>query len=173
MDLRWMPALPGRLHACRGFTLLELLIVLVIMGVLVGLAVINVAGNDPDRVLAYEAQRLQQCLRLGGEEAIENGQILGLRLEADGYGFLRYDGRQWAQLADPPCRPHRWPGWVDMQLALEGQQPSLSSSQAAPQLWLLPGGEATSFSVELAGGGVRYRVQGDLLGRLQMERLTS
>jgi len=108
---------------------------------------------------------------VGSEEAIENGQILGLRLGPDGYGFLRYDGRQWMELGDPPCRPHRWPGWVDMQLALEGQPPR-SSGQSAPQLWLLPGGEATPFSVELAGGGVRYRVQGDLLGRLQMERLT-
>jgi len=163
----------GLRQACLGFTLLELLVVLVIMGILVGLAVINISGNDPDRALAYEAQRLQQCLRLAGEEAVENNQTLGVRFQQGSYGFLQYDGVQWTPPTDPPCRPHQLPVWMGWDLAIEGQQPMASQKgqPAPPQLWILASGEYTPFTVRLLGTDMSYQIQGDLLGRMRVERL--
>ena len=56
----------------RGFTLVEIMVVISIIGVMIGLAVVSVGGMA-QRELSYEAQRIQQLLRLAYEEA-ELGQ---------------------------------------------------------------------------------------------------
>lgn len=81
------------LHGQRGFTLIEVLIVLVIIGVIVGLAALAFRDNRADE-LAREAQRLRAVLALASEEAIVKSRELGLRFDADGYRFFVLDDEQ-------------------------------------------------------------------------------
>src|SRR5690625_3085555 len=78
------------LHGQRGFTLIEVLIVLLIIGVIVGLAALAFRDNRADE-LAREAQRLRAVLALASEEAIVKSRELGLRFDADGYRFFVLD----------------------------------------------------------------------------------
>ncbi|HEX5513684.1 MAG TPA: type II secretion system minor pseudopilin GspH, partial [Gammaproteobacteria bacterium] len=71
----------------RGFTLIEVLVVLVIIGVIVGLASIALGDNRAEE-LQREARRLQAVLTLAAEEAIVKSRELGVRFDSDGYRFF-------------------------------------------------------------------------------------
>ncbi len=103
-------ARPGRPAACphRGFTLLEILLVLLIVAIGAALVAPSfVASMRPDA--GAEARRLAQALRLALDEAALSGRPLRwLGYRAD-YRFEALDGEAWRPLAEAPFAPHRLP----------------------------------------------------------------
>jgi general secretion pathway protein H len=98
-----------RPHA--GFTLLEMLVVLVIAGLLVSLASVKLTRN-PRTDLNEEAQRLALLFESAGDEAQVRARPIAW-LPIDG-GF-RFDIRTeagWRPLRDDLLRPRRWEGGV-------------------------------------------------------------
>lgn len=74
-----------------GFTLLEILVVVMLVGLLT--AVIAGQGNWTlsEDGLDEEASRLQDTLELLNERSLFSGQLLALKLRADGWTPLAYD----------------------------------------------------------------------------------
>jgi general secretion pathway protein H len=94
-----------------GFTLLEMLVVLVIAGLLVSLASVKLTRN-PRTDLNEEAQRLALLFESAGDEAQVRARPIAW-LPIDG-GF-RFDVRTedgWRPLRDDLLRPRRWEGGV-------------------------------------------------------------
>lgn len=86
----------------RGFTLIEVMVVLVIMGIVatgITLSVNGLHGRDEARAL----ERLRRVLEATAQRAMTRGQSLGVELLADGYRFSTQgaDGN-WGVLSDPP-----------------------------------------------------------------------
>jgi general secretion pathway protein H len=94
-----------------GFTLLEMLVVLVIAGLLVSLASVKLTRN-PRTDLNEEAQRLALLFESAGDEAqVRARPIAWLPLD----GGFRFDIRTedgWRPLRDDLLRPRRWEGGV-------------------------------------------------------------
>jgi general secretion pathway protein H len=94
-----------------GFTLLEMLVVLVIAGLLVSLASVKLTRN-PRTDLNEEAQRLALLFESAGDEAqVRAKPIAWLPLD----GGFRFDIRTedgWRPLRDDLLRPRRWEGGV-------------------------------------------------------------
>jgi general secretion pathway protein H len=94
-----------------GFTLLEMLVVLVIAGLLVSLASVKLTRN-PRTDLNEEAQRLALLFESAGDEAqVRARPIAWLPLD----GGFRFDIRTedgWRPLRDELLRPRRWEGGV-------------------------------------------------------------
>lgn len=84
-------------NAARGFTLLELLVVLVIAGVLLGMVGLN-AMQGERQVLQGEAQRVALLLQLARDEAIVRNRPIAFEAEPDRYRFLIRDGNKWQSL---------------------------------------------------------------------------
>ncbi|MBR9912693.1 MAG: type II secretion system minor pseudopilin GspH [Gammaproteobacteria bacterium] len=159
-----MPRLspPARSRALpqRGFTLLEVLLVVVIIGVMAGLASLAIGGNE-SRLLQQEAERLQQVLTMAQDEAAFQQRNLGLKLMDDGYRFYQFDEqeRSWLEMTDTPFQAHRFELPLYTSLELEGTAFELSpggdSKNQPPEILFLASGENSAFILELELTGDR------------------
>lgn len=77
-----------------GFTLLELLVVMVIAGIMLGIVSFN-AMPDERQALQHDAQRIALLLQLARDEAIVRNRPVAFEAEADRYRFLLYDEDSW------------------------------------------------------------------------------
>ncbi len=92
-----------------GFTLLEVLVVVIIIGIITSMAVVSTRVLGGDHEMDREARRLQAVLGQAREDAMLEGRDVGLRIDALGYDFLRYDGRneRWETVTEDPLLRER------------------------------------------------------------------
>ncbi|HHJ80838.1 MAG TPA: type II secretion system protein GspH [Candidatus Tenderia electrophaga] len=156
----------------RGFTILELLVVLLIIGIVVSMASLSVGGNEA-RALRDEAQRLTSLVDLAIQESVLNGRELGLELNDVSYQFLVYDGTNWLPISGiDEFRPRELPPGIELEVEIEGQAAfeSLSGETEASQIWIMSSGEVSPFIITLKlKDGPFYRLNGDMMGGLKLE----
>lgn len=140
--------------AQRGFTLIEVMLVVVIVGILMGVVVFSLNVQDADRRLLRESERLQADLRFARLLAENDQREIGLEILPDGYRFLDFDRltQAWRVLDDEPAlRPMTDIGlqlrWLDAdaEAAAGEAEPVLATTREgpAPDLLFLSSGEAT------------------------------
>lgn len=90
-------------HGQRGFTLLELLVVLVIFGLILGAVSINGIPGQQQR-LENDARRISLLLQLARDEAIVRNLPVAFEVDQNGYRFLVREDRIWSQVQDEMLR---------------------------------------------------------------------
>ncbi|WP_313001231.1 GspH/FimT family pseudopilin [Brevundimonas sp.] len=89
-----------------GFTLVELLMVVAIMGLAASAVVLAVP--DPRPPVGDEAERFAARLVRAREEALLTNRAVAVEATAGGYAFSSFDGVQWSPLTDGPFAEERW-----------------------------------------------------------------
>ncbi|MBT8135467.1 MAG: type II secretion system minor pseudopilin GspH [Gammaproteobacteria bacterium] len=146
----------------RGFTLLELMVVIVIVGVLVSLAVMSL-GDNAARRLEEEATRFGSLLRLAADEAVLQGRDIGVVIDESSYSFHVIDDQfgQWQPMAaDRLFRQRNMIEGIRLELAIddislelpppatEPDDEDLQDTEPVnPQVLLLSSGEITPFEL--------------------------
>lgn len=163
----------------RGFTLLELLVVVFIIGLLAGLAVLSVDDRVADDRLQQEAQRLDALLHIAAEEAVLFGIELGLEVTRDGYRFLRLDADGWTPITaqDSPLRPRTLDENTTLHLIRADGENATDDEETdgpAPDVLFLSSGEITPFELSMTANEARsrYRYEGKLTGELELHRIS-
>ncbi len=151
----------------RGFSLLELLVVLLLVGIILTMATLSIGpvGHRADG--AGEARRLAALLQLAREQAVLQGLEHGLEVSRDGYRVLAYADERWGPLPESTWRPRTLPEGLRLDLVIEGRaQPLPVEPRGEPQLLLLSSGEMTPFEIEFSDAAQRCRLAGDGLADL-------
>lgn len=78
----------------KGFSLLELLLVLALLATLVGLAGLSF-GGDPQRQARQEASLFQQIVQLARQRAVLEGTSFGVQVDGQGYRVYRQGQTGW------------------------------------------------------------------------------
>jgi general secretion pathway protein H len=164
----------------KGFTLVEILVVVVIMVIVVSFAILAIGTSGRDSQLDEETRRIEGLIGLLHERALLEGRDFGLRIEPAAYEFVVYDSHRDRWMAfdqEHEFRRRELPKGVTFQLQLDSQivvikpiDRNLSTDQAppAPQVAIAASGEGTPFRLTLLRDGTTAKasVDGDALGKL-------
>ena len=98
-----MPNANPKRSVPRGFTLLEVMLVLLLMGLAAGYVMFNAFGASKSDLLKSQAQRLQVIVDMASDYAVLNQQQLGIRVEQaeNSYYFVYLDDEdEWQRVED-------------------------------------------------------------------------
>lgn len=162
----------------RGFTLVEILVVIVVIGVVVSFAMLSFGVLGTDSQIEDEAERFRVVLTQAIEEAALQGRDIGVFLEISAYEFMVFEPRRggWQEVIDDPLlRRRELPDELVFRLWLESREILLKPparedrervEQRLPQIVALGSGEITPFELHLerraAPGGWRIASQADM-----------
>jgi general secretion pathway protein H len=156
----------------RGFTLLELLAVLFIIGIIVSFAGLSV-GQRTSRVAQDEAERLYGLVRMAGEESVLQGRELAVEFTRESYRFLELaEDNQWISIEeDSLFRERKLPPEVNIDLLVEGAAASFGDEKNLPRIFVLSSGELTDFELSFSLDDEKaYTVRGTIDGKLDLSR---
>jgi general secretion pathway protein H len=166
----------------KGFTLIEILVVLLIIGAVISLAVLSVNSTGRDSQLDEESRRIEGLVGLLHERALLEGRDFGLRIEPAAYEFVFYDTRRnrWLMMDQEREFRHReLPKGITFQLQLDAQTVVIkpidrnltSGDPPGPQVAIAASGEGTPFRLILQRDATQAKavVDGDALGKVSRE----
>jgi general secretion pathway protein H len=178
-------AATGGRWSAAGFSLLELLVVLVIIGIFFGVVMLSAGLLQSDRDVEQQARRLKSVIDLVREEALMQSRDYGVLFGNDGYRFYvyDYDERAWLEPADDDLlAPHGLGDGLEIELRLEDRDLDLEleteDAEARddvetpePQVLILSSGELTPFEVVVRRETDRasYRLVAELNGSTEIE----
>lgn len=140
-----------------GFTLIEILVTLVIIGILIAGVILSVniaRGRNP---VEQERQRLSAIIDFVRDRAALQSREYGIRCFEGGYEFLAYDASNdvWLRLEDETLtRARELPPGLEMTVLVEGRPivlppAKVRDEERKPQILLFSSGEMNLFELQL------------------------
>ncbi|MBD3620405.1 MAG: type II secretion system minor pseudopilin GspH [Chromatiales bacterium] len=158
-------------HA-RGFTLIEILVVTVIMAIIIGSVSLTLFDSAGEK-LEQEGHRLKAVITYAQQDAMLYNRQLALSFDPSGYQFQLLDrDRAWVPYTgDRLLMPHRYADPVRAEVYLDGIRIAFSGSRVdQPQVFILSSGEMQPFTVEFFTDDRQISLSGDALGHLSLTR---
>lgn len=174
----------------RGFTLVEVLVVVVIVGTVVSIAMLSFGVLGTDRELQTEARRFASLVEMTRDEAAMQSREFGIEVMTGAYRFVEYDGLsgRWADVpGDDTLRLRSLPEDEEFELYIEDKRIRLDDEPAqiedpdekrgmtsikpyAPHLLVFSSGDATPFELRIvrAFDDQRVVLRGDALGSVKI-----
>ncbi len=176
-----------------GFTLVEIMVVVVIIGILAIGALLSMSFLGPNRELHTEGDRLVDLMNYAQDQGELQTRELGLYCTDHSYSFLAFDARRnlWVPIEDDDAlRARTLPDAIKLQLDVEGRQVVLASladeqkkkqvaaTDLQPHVMIFSNGDLTSFALTLQREGTTETVtllpdrQGRIKIRVPKDRVT-
>ena len=160
----------------RGFSLLELLVVMVIVGVLAGTVVLGFVGADREQTLRTEAERLALLIEMARDSAVQRNEEWGLYVDERRYTFAVFDADEgaWREQEERPFAA-RATTQASLSIRVEARELAAATTQMGkrpPAVVIFSSGEQTPFEIELKPDWESrpWVVRSDGLSRVTTER---
>ncbi|MDR3428588.1 MULTISPECIES: type II secretion system minor pseudopilin GspH [Silvimonas] len=147
----------------RGFTLIEILVALALIGIILGLAVVKLGQSDA-QVSEHEARRLAAVLEDARDEAIAGGRTIGWSTDGHGYQFwVQDDQNNWQAIPNHEVlKPYELPE----NLRVTKQTANLRDLRLGERIVFEASGVNQPFTVEMTLGQSEWMLEGDVMGRV-------
>lgn len=165
-----------------GFTLLELLIVIFIIGIATTVISLRSSGQHGYRELQSFAEILKAQMQVAREQAIVQMSVIGLTFQSNNYEFYQYNKmaeQQWMPLAntDNFWKIYSIPTFIQLDfLQNETNNFNKNSSKQiqTPQIIFSPSGEITPFTLTLANKKIspHFKLISNGVGSLVLEEFS-
>ena len=178
----------NRSSRTRGFTLIEILVVITIIAIVLSIAVLSLGVLGDDRDLRREALRMMALVGVAQDEAIMQGREFGLEFTQNGYRFVELDPLlgAWNEIiGDDTLRSRQLPEATELELFIEGQRVLLNTELAqfddpdeedndriesyAPHVLIFSSGDMTPFELRIVEPDRNQDVvlESDILGEIK------
>ncbi len=176
------------LRTSKGFTLIEILVVIVIIATVLSIALLSFNVVRDDQELRTLSKRFMAIVEVAQNDATLQGREFGIEFLTGGYRFVEYDTLLgvWVDVPDDELlRLRQLPEGVEFELYLEGKRILLSADAAelksadddeglnntptySPHLWVFSSGEQTPFELHALRfvDDARLVMRGDALGTM-------
>ena len=153
------------MRAARGFTLLELLVVLVIAGIMLGLVSFNAMPSE-QQALQNEARRIALLMQLARDEAIVRNRPVAFEADAGHYRFMVRNENEWQRVTNDDLLREREFKRPPVALAID-----LPAAQQSNPLRIVFGREPVDkpFMLTLSSGEVQVAIRADGIGHYVVE----
>lgn len=160
-----------------GFTLIEILVVLVIVGIIVTATLLSLGTLGDDRNLQTEARRLSTLLQMATDDASIQGRDFGIEVMTASYRFVEYDPllNQWFEVTDDELmRERKLEAGTEFELVIEEHRVLLEnavreterdkeddrdlSDDYLPHILILSSGDASPFELRIVRASDRAEV---------------
>jgi general secretion pathway protein H len=161
----------ARQRASCGFTLIEILVVVVILAVLAATVSLAISGAGGERQLLHEAERAQALITYACERAELTGRAIGLSFDDEGYRFSQFEHDMWKPYRVDELRAREWPVNVSALITRDGRKVDVGKDfPTTPQLLCYASGELTPFRADLVLPDLAryYRLDGQLDGHVTL-----
>lgn len=147
-----------------GFTLLEMLVVVVIAGIMLGMVSLNAMPSERQR-LETDAKRIASLLQLARDEAILRNLPVAFEADQFAYRFLIRQDQKWSPLKDELLRERQFEV-SPMELLMD--PPAANGALAARVVF---GREPVDkpFVLTLRSGEASVNIQADGVGHFNVE----
>ena len=173
----------------QGFTLIEILVVIVIVATIVSMALLSVGLVGEDAELDKERLRLASVIETIQDEALLQGREFGVEVMTSSYRFIEFDPltRLWAEIpGDDLYRLRYLPEGLEFELYIDEKRirlendpkklddpdkPMLSAGAKpyVPHLFIFASGESTAYEIRLRRPQTDQQLvmRGDVLGQIE------
>ena len=166
-------------HRNYGFTLIEVLVVVLVISILMGVVVNSLGGFDREQKFRGYAERLALRIEIGRDKALLANREWGVYLNEDGVKFAEFDeiNRQWVIRSEKPFSSERYDAQVRFTIETEDLGRVLDELEddqsATPDIVLFSSGETTPFEISVEPSlfeSAAWQLHSDGFTRTQLSR---
>ncbi len=153
-----------------GFTLIEIIVVIAIIGFVLTIATISI-GDPQVKRMKQTSERFTSLIQLAKEQAIFNSQEYALSVWDTGYAFYILDQSGWVEVTDDRIfRNRTLPDGIEHKLYLDGIKVVLSAEdKKKPQIFITSDGEISPFQLDITDlDEWTYQINFDELGKFEI-----
>ncbi len=153
----------SRRHKQAGFTLVEVMVSLFIMGLMAGAVIITMPERE--NALTLQTKKIMSHLKMAAQTSLIEQQPIGVQFNEEGYSLVKYNDGEWAVIKDYPFDDGKIP------LITLSQNGTLLDFEAIkkskiPIIRYNITGLATPFVLSLGFGGEKSEILGRVDGSI-------
>ena len=171
--------------ADKGYTLIEILIVLFIISIITTVALLSIGRNENKQLESFTNEFIQ-TLTLAEEQAMLQPTVLGLSLDKQSFHFASLQASignnnktNWEPLNDTLLGKHSIPKNIQISVEVGDKHNSSTDNETKeisnnPQIIISTNGDITPFTIYIGKTGEkpRYAIKGDADGHITNQALS-
>ena len=155
----------------RGFTLVELLVVLFIISIVTSVALLSISRNEQKDMESY-ANEVTQMLTLAEQQAMLQPTVIGFRINQNTLQFTTMGTQannkpQWSAINDSVLKARSIPSNYDVRIEMGNEKNN-------PQIVISSNGDLTPFTIYIGKRGKKpsFVIKGDADGNVTNQAIT-